>query len=282
MNIRLLSLVIIALIITIKAETSTNTIYSYPAHNSDAYTPGTQWQMVWADEFNANTLNPKNWTRQELLKPYNEEWEQYVNKKDNAYVKDGYLILKAIHTSKTHGDKQYTSARLHTGGKQQWQYGKIVARIQLPYGKGIWPAFWMLGADIDEIGGNTPWPKSGEIDILELYGTKSNGVVEANMHWDHNGHQMMGAKHFSLKKGAFAEAFHTFELEWNKKELIWRVDGVEYSRAAINKEGMEEFHKKYYILLNIAVGGTWAGRPDSSTHFPQYMFVDWVRVYQKK
>ena len=253
----------------------------YPAKNPDTYKPDASWKLVWADEFAGSELNLKNWTRQILPKPFNKEWQQYFDRKENSYVKDGYLVLKAIHHGKTHGDKQYTSARLHTGGKQEWQYGRIAARIQLPHGKGIWPAFWMLGGNIDEIGGKVPWPRCGEIDILELYGTRDDAVVEANIHYHDRGHKMMGAKSFKLKEGIFADKFHVFELEWNEKKMVWYVDGTAYCEADITEKNMSEFHDKFYILLNIAVGGSHAGRPDDSTPFPSLMYVDWVRVYQR-
>jgi len=267
---------------TIKEETKSKINIVYPAKNKDNYSLGKEWKLLWADEFDGEDLNMKNWTRQIMPDPYNGEWEQYVDHKENSYVENGYLVLKAIHTSKVHADKQYTSARLHTGGKQTWKYGRIAARIQLPYGQGIWPAFWMLGANIDENGGDTPWPKSGEIDILELYGSKDNAVVEANIHYNNLGHKSMGATSFKLEKGIFAENFHIFELEWNKEEFIWYVDGEEYCRTNISDKNLDEFHKEFFILLNLAVGGNWAKFPDSTTIFPQTMYVDWVRVYKKQ
>ena len=255
---------------------------TYPATNPDEYELKGDWKLVWADEFDGDELNLKNWTRQVLPEPYNDEWQQYFDRKENAYVEDGHLVIKAIHTGDTHGKAQYTSGRLHTGGKQEWKYGRIAARIQLPHGKGMWPAFWMLGADIDEIGGDVPWPKCGEIDILELYGTRDDGVVEANIHYDEDGHKMMGAKSFKLEQGIFADQFHVFELEWNEEKIRWYVDGSAYCEADISGENLSEFHDKFYILLNIAVGGEHAGRPDETTPFPGLMYVDWVRVYQRK
>ena len=263
-------------------ENATDSEISYPAKNADNYKVDSgKWKLVWSDEFDEKELNLKKWTRQILPDPYNDEWQQYFDRKENAYVKDGFLVLKAIHTSKRHGEDQYTSARLHTGHKGDWKYGKIAARIQLPYGKGIWPAFWMLGSNINEIGGDTPWPKSGEIDILELYGSRDDGLVEANIHYDDNGHKMMGAKAFKLPKGKFAQNFHVFEIEWDKEKIVWLVDGKKYCDVDISAQKYDEFREKFYILLNIAVGGKHAGRPDDSTPFPQYMYVDWVRVYQR-
>lgn len=257
-------------------------IISYPASNPDDYEASVDWNLVWSDEFDGRELDLDNWTRQVLPEPFNGEWQQYFDREENAYVNDGYLILKGIHTSKTHGDNQYTSGRLHTGGKQEWTYGRVAARIQLPYGKGIWPAFWMLGANITEIGGDVPWPACGEIDILELYGTRDAGAVEANLHYEDGGHKMSGAKPFKLGNGIFADQFHVFEMEWDAKQITWYVDGVVYSEVDITSEAMSEFHKPFYLLLNIAIGGEWAGRPDETTPFPSLMYVDWVRVYQRK
>lgn len=253
---------------------------NYPAKNRDNYKVGKKWDLVWADEFEGDKLNDENWTRQIMPKPFNDEWQQYFDHQENSFVKDGCLVLKAIHKGGKHGDNQYTSARLHTGHKQSWKYGKIAARIQLPHGKGIWPAFWMLGENINEIGGDTPWPKCGEIDILEMYGSRDDGVVEANLHYDDNGHKMTGAKKFKLENGKFAQRFHVFEIEWSKDKIVWRVNGKKYCESDISGSEMNEFHNNFYILLNIAVGGKDAGRPDKSTPFPAQMYVDWVRVYQ--
>lgn len=257
-----------------------------PASNlaDDSYAPGPGWSLVWSDEFDGGQLDPANWNRQvEPAGRFNEEWQRYTEDEANAYVQDGVLLLRALHVGSTHGMDQYTSARLNTAGKQAWTYGKLVARIQLPHGNGIWPAFWTLGTDINENGGDTPWPASGEMDILEFYGTKSNAAVEANIHYaDSTGaHAMMGAVTYELEEGRFADAFHIFEMEWSADRIIWRVDGEQYAETSITSPERAEFHKDHFILLNMAVGGTWAGRPDETTEFPQVMFVDWVRVYQQ-
>lgn len=259
----------------------------FPAANlkDDTYHPGAHWKLVWSDEFSGTTIDTSNWTRQvEAAGRFNDEWQRYTSSSENAYIDNNCLVIKAIHTSDIHGMDQYTSARIHTANKYTFRYGKIAARIQLPHGRGIWPAFWMLGANIDEHGGDTPWPASGEIDILELYGSKSDAVVEANMHYaDESGaHANMGAVSFKLSQGRFADAFHVFELEWDDSRLVWRVDGQEFASASIASPEFTEFHKEFFPLLNIAVGGTYAGRPDSSSRFPQTMYVDWVRVYQKE
>ena len=242
------------------------------------------WNLVWSDEFNTETINLDNWNFQVLKAgQFNDEWQRYTNSSTNAYIEDECLVIKAIHESDIHGMNQYSSARLHTANKQAWKYGKIEARIKLPKGKGIWPAFWMLGANIDENGGDTPWPQCGEIDILELYGTKDDSVIEANLHYadQSDSHAMMGAVSYKLKEGIFADDFHVFGLEWDENKISWFVDGQEFASTSISDNERSEFHKEFFILLNLAVGGTYAGRPDSTSPFPQYVFIDWLRVYQK-
>ncbi|MDF1698653.1 MAG: glycoside hydrolase family 16 protein [Saprospiraceae bacterium] len=244
----------------------------------------TQWKIKWADEFEKETIDSNNWTLQVVKAGrFNDEWQRYTNSDKNAYIENNCLVIKAIHESDKHGLNQYTSARLHTANKQSWKYGKIAARMKLPQGMGIWPAFWMLGANIDENGGDTPWPQCGEIDILELYGTKDDGRIESNVHYaDSSGeHAMMGATSFKLDTGKFADAFHVFELEWHENRLAWFVDGKQFAEMDISSDELAELHKEFFILFNVAVGGTYAGRPNDTTSFPQHMYIDWVRVYEK-
>ena len=192
----------------------------------EATIPVKGYRLVWADEFEGPTLDSANWNRQVVeAGRFNDEWQRYTNSEKNAYLEDGKLVLRAMHVSDEHGMDQYTSARLNTARKQTWKYGRIAARMKLPYGQGLWPAFWMLGANISENGGDTPWPQSGEIDILELYGTRDDAVVEANIHYadSEEKHAMMGAKAFRLKEGTFADDFHVFELEWNADSIAWMV-----------------------------------------------------------
>lgn len=252
--------------------------------NVSHYQPGPDWSLVWSEEFNSDSLNEENWNRQvEPAGRFNDEWQRYTNSTDNAYVENNKLVIEAKHVGEAHGVNQYTSARLNTANKQSWTYGKIVARIKLPHGMGIWPAFWMLGANIDENGGDTPWPQCGEIDILELYGAKDDSVVEANLHYadSTNSHAQMGAVSFKLDTGTFSDEYHLFELEWKPEQIIWKVDGQPYAALDISSAEFNEFHRPHFLLLNIAVGGTFAGRPDATTPFPQKMYVDWIRVFQQ-
>lgn len=257
----------------------------YPAANlgDDNYDPGPGRELVWSDEFKGDTLDPDKWVRQvEKAGRFNDEWQRYTDSIENAYVEDDCLVIEAIHEGDGHASDHYTSARLHTLPGDAWQYGKIAARIQLPYGKGIWPAFWMLGANISENGGDTPWPQSGEIDILEMYGSRNNGRIEANIHYANrkDRHEAMGAVSYALEEGWFADAFHVFEIEWDEEHIEWFVDGTKFASTPISGDEFSEFHKPFFILLNIAVGGRAAGPASDSTLFPQVMYVDWIRVYQ--
>ncbi|MEM1406496.1 MAG: glycoside hydrolase family 16 protein [Bacteroidota bacterium] len=251
--------------------------------NKDSYNPGADWELAWSDEFESDSIDENKWNFQQLeAGQFNDEWQRYTKSNENAYIENSCLVIKAIHESDTHGMDQYTSARLNTSNKYTFKYGKIAARIKLPESQGIWPAFWMLGANINENGGDTPWPQSGEIDILELYGSKDDAVIEANAHYadSSNNHAMMGAALYKLKQGKFSDAFHLFELEWSADEIKWFVDGKQFASMRLSEE-LSAFHKDFFILLNIAVGGTHAGRPNANSSFPQYMYIDWVRVYKR-
>ncbi len=253
--------------------------------NEDTHQPGFDWTLAWSDEFDTDTIDVNNWNFQVVdAGHFNDEWQRYTDSSANVYIENNHLVIKAVHESDVHGMNQYTSARLHTANKYSFKYGKIAARMKLPQGEGIWPAFWMLGANIDENGGDTPWPQSGEIDILELYGSKDDAVIEANAHFaDASGsHAMMGAAAYKLEQGKFADAFHIFELEWDSNRIAWFVDGEQFASMPISSDELSEFHKEFFIVLNTAVGGAHAGRPDANSGFPQYMYIDWVRVYKNK
>ena len=269
---------------TERVNASENSNTTVLESHKNTYQPGSDYTLVWADEFEGETINTDNWNFQvEEAGRFNEEWQRYTNSGDNAYIKDNCLVIKAVHESNKHGKNQYTSARLNTANKQTWTYGKIVARIKLPYGEGIWPAFWMLGANIDENGGDTPWPQSGEIDIMELFGFRNDSVVEGNLHYENSAgkYKMKGAVDFKLDKGKFADNFHTFAIEWNANSITWSIDGQKFGSQSITSKDFVAFHKDFFIILNIAVGGSFAGRPNTTTNFPQYMYVDWIRVYQQ-
>lgn len=243
-----------------------------------------EYQLVWEDNFESKELDSSKWNRQvEPAGRFNKEWQRYTDNEQNSYIDNNQLVIKAIHESNVYAENEYTSARLNTAGKFDFKYGKVVAKIKLPSGKAIWPAFWMLGSNIDENGGDTAWPITGEIDILELWGSDSASVVEANVHYQDalGKHTQMGAEGYHLANGNFSDDFHEFGFEWTEEKMTWSVNGEIYHTLDITDPKYYAFHKDFFFLFNIAVGGEIAGYPDETTPLPQKMIVDWIKVYQK-
>lgn len=231
------------------------------------------YQLIWSDEFNDTALNDFIWKYETGNNNGwgNNELEYYTNNPRNISLSDGKLFINAL--KENYQGFQYTSARVLT--RISWKYGKIEARIKLPYGQGIWPAFWMLGANINSVG----WPKSGEIDIMEMIGGQNReNTVYGTAHWYYNGHAQYGLS-YKLPAGKFSDDFHVFDVVWDSQKIIWHVDGIQYYRLDLNSS-LSAFQAPFFILLNLAVGGNWPGYPDNSTVFPQTMTVDYVRVYQ--
>lgn len=231
------------------------------------------WNLAWSDEFDGTSLNTTNWTAEIGTGSGgwgNNELQYYTNRTQNLQVTGGNLVITA--QKENYGGMNYTSARIKTQGLKNFTYGKIEARIKLPSGQGLWPAFWMLGANIDSIS----WPKSGEIDIMER--VNNNASVNGTVHWDANGHAEFGRVSGNLD---FSQ-YHTYSVEWDANYIRWFVDGNQFNEILIqNGTGnTEEFQKPFFILLNLAVGGNWPGSPNASTPFPSQMLVDYVRVYQ--
>ncbi|MGS2591882.1 family 16 glycosylhydrolase [Streptomyces hebeiensis] len=175
-----------------------------------------------------------------------------------------------------YGRCEYTSARLNTSGKFTSTYGHVEARMKVPRGQGMWPAFWMLGSDIGQVG----WPNSGEIDIMENVGFEP-GTVHGTIHGPgYSGSGGIGAGYTLPGGQAFADAFHTFAIDWSPEAITWSVDGNVYQRrtpADLGGRGWV-FNKPFFLILNLAVGGYWPGDPDGSTSFPNQLVVDYVRV----
>lgn len=234
------------------------------------------YQLVWSDEFSEPTINTSSWTHETGGTGWgNNELEYYTNRNVNSYIQDSSLVIEA--KKESYGGKSYTSARMITKGKRFFTYGKIEARMKLPYGKGIWPAFWMLGENISTVS----WPACGEIDIMELIGGGANDKrIYGTAHWESNGHASYGGN-YTLGTGIFADDYHVFSIVWNSKSIQWFVDGSKYVTIDITPAGLQAFHKNNFIILNLAVGGNWPGSPDATTIFPQKMYIDYVRVYQE-
>jgi beta-glucanase (GH16 family) len=235
------------------------------------------WQLVWSDEFNGTVLNDSNWTHEIGGNGWgNGELQYYTDRDTNSYLENGYLIIQAL--EENYSSWNYTSARLKTQGKKFFKYGKIMARIKLPYSQGIWPAFWMLGENIPSVG----WPACGEIDIMEMIGGEGNdNTVYGTAHWqDENGHHASYGNSYTLSSGIFADNFHLFSIIWDDQRIKWYVDNQLYNELDITPSSLSEFQNNFFIILNVAVGGSWPGYPDSTTVFPQKMIVDYVKVYQ--
>jgi beta-glucanase (GH16 family) len=218
----------------------------------------------------------------------NRELEYYTDSADNVATDgNGNLAITAREadanaTAPTcyYGTCKYTSARLITWHKAEAAYGRIEARIKLPAGRGIWPAFWMLGTNLDEVG----WPQCGEIDILENIGSEP-AVVHGTVHGPgYSGANGIGGA-YELSEGAsFADDLHVFAIEWEPDEIRWYVDDNHYQTLTptdIPTEREWVFDHPFFVVLNVAVGGSWPGNPDRTTAFPQTMHVDHVRVYQR-
>ncbi|MEK3714083.1 RICIN domain-containing protein [Paenibacillus sp. FSL R7-0333] len=241
-----------------------------PAGSASAAT----WNLAWSDEFDGSSLNTANWTAEIGTGTGgwgNNELQYYTNRSQNLKVTGGNLVITA--QKESYEGMNYTSARIKTQGLKNFTYGKIEARIKLPSGQGLWPAFWMLGSNI-----NTPpgWPACGEIDIMER--VNNNAAVNGTVHWDAGGHAEFGRVSGNLD---FSQ-YHVYSVEWDSKYIRWFVDGNQFNEFYIeNGTGnTEEFQKPFFLLLNLAVGGNWPGAPNSSTPFPAQMLVDYVRVYQ--
>jgi len=241
-----------------------------------ASTNAQNYQLVWFEEFSNSTIESANWTHETGGNGWgNNELQYYTNRDVNSYILGGNLVIEA--KKESYSGKNYTSARMITKGKRNFTYGKIEARIRLPYGQGIWPAFWMLGENISTVG----WPSCGEIDIMELIGGGANDKkVYGTAHWQTNIHASYGGN-YTISSGIFANDYHVFSIIWNSKSIQWFVDGNKYVTLDITDAALQAFHKNNFIILNLAVGGNWPGNPDATTIFPQKMYVDYVRVYQE-
>jgi len=232
------------------------------------------YELIWADEFDSTEINRDNWTNEVGEYWANNEIQAYTNSRTNSYIDNG--VLKIVARNEKYGVRNYTSARMITQAKQSFLYGKIEARIKLPFGQGIWPAFWTLGENISSVS----WPKCGEIDIMEMIGGSGReNTVYGTVHWDSDGHASYGGQK-TLSTGKFSDDFHVYSIIWDPQKIEWYIDNVKYNVVDITPSHMSEFHKEQFILLNVAVGGSWPGNPDSTTQFPQTMEVDYVRVYQ--
>jgi beta-glucanase (GH16 family) len=244
-----------------------------PTPTPDWVRPG--WELVWSDEFDGTEINSEYWTHEVGGDGWgNGENQYYTDAPTNSFIEDGNLVIEAV--EENFSGKLWTSARLSSQEKVAVQYGRVEARARIPVGQGLWPAFWMLGTDIDEVG----WPFAGEIDIMENIGSEPNiihGTVHGPGYFGANG--VGNAK--TLPAGErYTDNFHVFAIEWEEDEIRWYMDDELYHKITPNTvPGEWVYNHEFYLILNLAVGGEWPGYPGRDTEFPARFEVDYVRVY---
>lgn len=244
----------------------------------DTQTVTTMTQLVMQDEFDTDgVLNPNIWTY-EIGRGINgwgnNELQYYTDRPENVKVENGMLHITALNES--FEGASYTSGRLITKGLFEQKYGRFEARIQLPWGQGLWPAFWLLGNDIDTVG----WPQCGEIDIMEYRGQQPT-IMHGSVHGPGYSASEAISKSYDLMNDRFDTGFHVFGIEWGPDYINFYVDDVLYNQITPEDvTGQWVYDHPFYIILNVAVGGNFVGSPNNQTVFPQTMLVDYVRVYQ--
>ena len=227
--------------------------------------------LAWSDEFASGPLNSSTWNYELGAGGWgNNELQTYTNSVNNVHIDSGYLHISALSPVPS----SYTSGRITTRGKKEFKWFRVDIRAKLPEGKGIWPAQWMLGANFSTVG----WPKCGEIDIMELVGHQPS-TVYGTIHWDAPGYTSRGGS-FSVNGSKFSSGFHIFSLVWTPNYLKWYVDNQQFFYLNRNEIGTFPLNLPQFFIFNVAVGGNWPGSPDQTTHFPQHMIIDYIRVYQ--
>jgi beta-glucanase (GH16 family) len=233
------------------------------------------WELLWHDEFDDDAINRENWTFDLGGGGWgNGEAEYYTDRPENAHIEDGMLVIEA--RQEKYEDSYYTSARLKTQGLQSFQYGRIEARIKVPSGDGLWPAFWMLGSSFD----GTNWPDCGEIDIMEYVGREPDLIIGTLHGPGYSG--AVGMSQWNRQEYAIADDFHTYAIEWKADQIDWYYDGEKYHTVTPDDLSGREwvFDQPFFIILNLAVGGTLGGPIGLDTVFPAQYYVDYVRVYE--
>jgi len=266
----------------IKAEKQINVIAGDPSTSGEGYTtPITYegYELVWNDEFDGTVVDQSAWCFQngngcpDLCGWGNNELEYY--RSQNAWVNNGLLTIEA--RKENFQDNEYTSSKLITQGKKAFTYGRIDVRAKLPRGQGLWPAIWMLGTNITSVS----WPACGEIDIMEMIGgSGGEKTAYGTAHWGNaNNDHVSSGDNRSVADG-LDQVFHVYSIVWNETQIEWMLNDVTYHTLNISGGGMEAFHKPFYMILNVAIGGNWPGNPSTATQFPTQMQVDYVRVFQ--
>ncbi|VXB98868.1 Laminarinase [Flavobacterium sp. 9AF] len=231
-------------------------------------------KLIWEENFNGKALDTTVWNFEigngcpNICGWGNNESQIYT--KENHKIKKGHLVITANYDGKT-----YTSTRITTKGKKEFQYGRIETRAKLPIGTGLWPAFWMLGSNISEVG----WPKCGEIDILEYIGKEPSQVFTSLHTQDSHGNTINTKK---TKIDGIEEGFHVYAIDWDKNKIAFYVDDnlVYTFQPDAKDENVWPFNQPFYFLINMAIGGNFGGPSIDNTVFPQEYIIDYIKVYQ--
>uniref|UniRef100_T1JF06 GH16 domain-containing protein n=1 Tax=Strigamia maritima TaxID=126957 RepID=T1JF06_STRMM len=233
-------------------------------------------ELIWSDEFDGQSIDRTKWAYYTGKAP-NNELEQYTNRTENVFVENGNLVLKAI--KEIYNGHNFTSGEIYSQYKGDFLYKTVKVRAKLPYGRGVWPAIWMLPTYYK----HGPGIASGEIDILELLGDKPNKMYSTCHYGKTWTDRDSKSSNYSLPHGDFSDDFHVFSMKWSPDLIRIFVDDVQiinFRPSDVPKKYTYPFDDYFYIILNVAVGGNWPGSPDASTVFPQVMLIDYVRVYK--
>jgi beta-glucanase (GH16 family) len=241
--------------------------------------PEDDWTLVWSDEFDGaagRSPDPSKW-RFDLGTGWgNAQLEWTTDRPENVSL-DGQGNLAIVAREESFNGQRYTSGRIKTKDLFEQAYGRFEARIDLPSGRGIWPAFWMLGADIDEVG----WPRTGEIDIMEFRGQEPTVLLGTVHGPGYSGNTAVGSR-LEVPSGRLDTGFHVYRVDWEPDRITWYLDGEAFFILTEDDlTGEWVFDDPFFMLLNVAVGGNFVGSPDQTTTFPQTMLIDWVRVYER-
>ncbi|MEL6844095.1 MAG: glycoside hydrolase family 16 protein, partial [Bacteroidota bacterium] len=233
-------------------------------------------ELIWQDEFDGTSLNTTDWTFEYgngcdkgLCGWGNNELQLYTDEEANIKLENGRMTITAREDNGT-----YTSTRIITQDKVEVRFGRIDIRAKMPKGQGIWPALWMLGANIDDVS----WPMCGEIDIMELVGHEP-ATTHGTVHYDDSGYKYNGNSK-TLSTGDLSDEFHVYSIVWDRDVIHWYLDNEWFKTFEKRNIGTYPFNDAFFFIMNIAVGGNWPGSPDNTTVFPQEMVVDYVRVFQ--
>lgn len=241
------------------------------------------WELVWHDEFSGQEVDLDNWTYDIGGWGWgNGEGQYYTDRTTNARVEDGLLVIEA-HQERFE-DSYYTSARLKTQGLQEFRYGRIEARLKVPEGAGLWPAFWMLGSGFEEGSESQDknWPFVGEIDVMEYLGREPDLIMGTIHGPGYSG--ALGLTTWHRQEYDIADEFHTYAVEWDEAGIRWLYDGEEYAEMTPDSVGNRDwvFDNEFFMIVNLAVGGQFPGPVDLDLEFPVRLQVDHVRVYQRR